>query len=291
VKTPVREGRETTYTVANAEEGKRQVLEFLNSTKYAIKPTRTVFADVSVDAATFLSEGGANYLRNMNIRATRTSDRGFTLLVQKTSTGLISGESMTARFEDLMAAISADEISHGDKAVIIDGYILSETSMDVTLKFNVIFGNVPNDEPSAFVFPTTGTFTACDAGTVIQNALTETLGLQHIGAILMGVTTHATGYNYFYSGVGFPYIAPRMWYKPTGTVFALSDFPIYHNYAVEVCRYANSNIFYPWITTAMASVPEPVACVYFCADGVAFGTPNSWHSINEITTATYVSWY
>jgi hypothetical protein len=287
MKTLVREGRETTYTVANAEEGKRQVLEFLNCTKYAVKRTRTVFADMSVDAATFLSEGGANYLRNMNMRATRTSDRGFTILVQKTSTGLISGTSMTAKFEDLMAAISADEISHGDKAVIIDGYILGETSLDVTLKFNVIFGEVPGGEPSAFVYPTADT-PFCAALQVLQKGINSSL-LQP-GVVLMGVTTHTTGYQYTTS----TFFDTHLWHKPVVTAGAVQDFlaadySTYHLKGIDACFHGRDLIYGSMV--GLAQPIEPVSCQLQCILGDPMLLQHDNMALFKLTTAIYISWY
>jgi hypothetical protein len=292
VKTPVREGRETTYTVANAEEGKRQVLEFLNCTKHAVKPTRAIFADVSVDAATFLSEGGANYLRNMNMRATRTSDRGFTILVQKTSTGLISGTSMTARFEDLMAAISADEISHGDKAVIIDGYILSETSLDVTLKFNVIFGEVPVDEPSAFVYPTID-MPFCAAATQLTNGINDALK-PSTGVCLMLVTNYTTNYMYTYDAI----FDVKLWHKPpppppippstTSIVqdFQAVDFPFYHNAGIDACNHAFDLVI--GSTVGLAQPPVLVSCQMYCwlSSSGTTTTLDDQIALYKITTAS-----
>jgi hypothetical protein len=270
---------ESNYNPGSAEKGLAEVKNFIEYTKFAAKKKRTTFPDISVDGGSWLAEGGANFLRNMNRGAAYKSQQSFEITVSKTNETTINGESLTNEFESLMGEIEAYEVSSGHTANTINGYVIENNTLDVTMKFDVVYGEVLPD-PSEYVYPTNDTL-YCGAANLLTTGITNHYFVP--GIVLMGVVTYTPLIGYSAS----PFDSARLWQSNVTNTFSASQFPIYHTGAIEIAdNYIATTHPCPSTAVCPTIVGASMTCQYGTVTTVLYS-----HALYTVTTAMFAGAY
>lgn len=164
--------REINYTPKDKKEGHLFAMKFVNATAFSKKQTRTSFSDIGTDEGAWAFEASANYLENMNAVFTNMKS-SITITIAKTSSGLLSGSSLTNNFNEFISTIESS--SFGFTPRIIDITILSEDATNVKLVADV-YGDT---EPLGSVtFPNTDQY-LCDAASILNSAIDYYIATQY----------------------------------------------------------------------------------------------------------------
>ncbi|MFM2387114.1 MAG: hypothetical protein RL660_1871 [Bacteroidota bacterium] len=272
---------ESKYDPGSAAQGMKEIRNFLTFTKYnADRQTRTTFPDISVDGGSWLAEGGANYLRNMNRGDELMGTQSYSITVQKVNPTTLSGASLTAGFNEVMGDIEAYEASSGYSANLVNGYVQTQSATEATLKFDVIFGE-PWPVGSAYSYPTTDVGW-CQATTELTTGITNYYTIPN--TVVMGVVANPTAFEKTTNA----FTNSRIWANFNSSTFLAADFATYHTGGIEVIDdYVATN--YP-CAGGQAQCTQPIACEYLCVFDNTQGNDFK-HVIWKITTAYYTSSY
>ena len=289
----VEEITETRFDPGSMDQAGELIRAFIEQTNY----DGANFPSKNVDESVWLLEGGANYLRNINMGQHFIATNTHEIQLNINEEGLIHAEALILKFNELMSEITEYETVTAYQANLINGYILFQNEAIANVRFDISYGEPlpPNPDPiGTYNYPNTNQ-TACDAAQLLTTGINS--DLQSNAVFATGVQNFLPDAN---PALTFP--SPcifdvnnnsRIWMGTTTTpsTFLASLFQQYHTGAIETAgcfmdincpQHPNPNI---------ATVCPSLVEVKLVCDFPFVVNPIFHHILTDYTTAMYLASY